>query len=88
MINNIDAKEAKQLVEAITRNSLHAFSRKAFEEVDASQDFIDNWHIELICSELEKCLTGEVKRLIITMPPRCLKTHLVSIRVTKWGCLC
>jgi hypothetical protein len=41
-------------------------------------DFEANWHHELIAESLEKIYTGEITRLIITVPPRHGKTELTS----------
>jgi hypothetical protein len=46
----------------------------------------ENWHIELICKELEDVYYGKTKRLIINVPPRSLKTEIVS-RIFPARCL-
>jgi predicted phage terminase large subunit-like protein len=40
-----------------------------------------NWHHELLCSYLDRFANGEIKRLIVAMPPRHGKSELVSIRL-------
>lgn len=69
----------KDVLYAACRNDLYAFMQKAFYEVDGSQEFKGNWHLELICDRLQQCLDGKIKRLIINIPPRNLKSHIVSI---------
>lgn len=69
----------KEVLYAACRNDLYAFMQKAFHEIDASQEFKGNWHLELICDKLQQCLNGKIKRLIINIPPRNLKSHIVSI---------
>lgn len=69
----------KDILYAACRNDLYAFMQKAFYEVDGSQEFKANWHLELICDKLQQCLDGKIKRLIINLPPRNLKSHIVSI---------
>lgn len=69
----------KEVLYAACRNDLYAFMQKAFHEIDASQEFKGNWHLELICDKLQQCLDGKIKRLIINIPPRNLKSHIVSI---------
>lgn len=41
-------------------------------------DYEWNWHHHLICQHLDKVLSGDITRLIITMPPRHGKSELVS----------
>ncbi len=44
----------------------------------------ENWHIKAICDALEKVYTWETKRLIINIPPRSLKTEIVSKAFPVW----
>lgn len=37
-----------------------------------------NWHHELLCKYLEKLISGEIKRLMVFMPPQHGKSELVS----------
>jgi predicted phage terminase large subunit-like protein len=64
---------------ALLRNDFYAFVERSFYELNAGTDFLPNWHIELIASELQACLLGETKRLIINVPPRSLKSHCASV---------
>lgn len=41
-------------------------------------------YIDRICSCLEKCVTGEIKNLLINIPPRCFKTTIVSRVFPAW----
>jgi hypothetical protein len=43
-----------------------------------------NWHHEVIAEKLELIAAGELKRLIITMPPRHGKSELASIHFPAW----
>ena len=61
------------------RNDLYTFMQRAFYELNPRCPFLHNWHVELIASELEKCLRGETTRLIINVPPRSLKSHAASV---------
>jgi hypothetical protein len=56
-----------------------AFSHRGFQELNPQTMYQHNWHIEVIAAALEECRTGRLKRLIINVPPRSLKSHLCSI---------
>lgn len=60
------------------RESLYSFL-KYYRETEKKQTLDHNRHLELICDKLEKVFSGEIKRLIINVPPRSLKTEVVSI---------
>lgn len=66
------------------QRSLHEFMRQAWPVVEPSVDFVDNWHIEHICNKLEAVSRGEVRRLLINIPPRHCKSLLVSVIYPVW----
>ena len=41
-------------------------------------------YIELMASRLEDCRAGRIRRLIVNLPPRSLKSHCCSIAFTSW----
>ncbi len=67
---------------------LHAdfmgFIERAFYELNPEARFAPSPHIELIASKLEACRQGKIKRLIINLPPRSLKSHCASIAFPAW----
>lgn len=44
-----------------------------------------NWHIEVLAAELEVALQGKIRRLIINIPPRHLKSLCASIALPAWA---
>lgn len=63
----------------ILRNDFAAFVQRAFPEVKASEPFQYNWHIEVLAEKLEAVRRGEIRRLIINLPPRHLKSVIGSV---------
>jgi hypothetical protein len=47
--------------------------------------FWPNWHIEHIAGKLEACRQGKIKRLVINVPPRSLKSLAGSIALPACG---
>lgn len=74
----------KQLLNALLRNDLSAFTRKVFDTVSTGDTFSDNWHLQAIAYHLEGCAVGNIKRLIITLPPRSLKSISASVAFPAW----
>ena len=68
----------------ILRNDFSTFIERSFYQLNPDVQFLPNWHIEVIASELERCLRGETKRLIINVPPRSLKSHCASVAFPAW----
>ena len=69
----------RALLDVILRSNLPAFTQRCFQTVVPGQEFRSNWHIEAIAHELERCRHGETRRLIITLPPRNLKSVCASV---------
>jgi predicted phage terminase large subunit-like protein len=61
-----------------------AFAKRAWKEVEPSKELQWNWHHELVAEHLMLCHQGEITRLIITQPPRSLKSKLVSVLFPAW----
>jgi predicted phage terminase large subunit-like protein len=74
----------KLVLQALMRNSLDAFCQKTFHTVSPSDRYLSNWHLSAIANALEQCYRGNIKRLIITMPPRSLKSIFTSIAFPCW----
>lgn len=64
--------------------SLYDFTRAAWPIVEKGRAMQDNWHIALICDALEAVTRREIKRLVINIPFRCMKSTLVSVMWPVW----
>ncbi len=73
-----------KVLDAALRQDFAAFTEKSFGAVSPSDQFSPNWHIELIADRLMQCHRGELKRLIITVPPRSLKSICASVAYPAW----
>lgn len=71
--------EEKRIFDALCRQNFYTFVKKAFNETHGSEHFHDSFAIELICDRLEKCMRGEIRKLIINIPPRNLKSFITSV---------
>jgi predicted phage terminase large subunit-like protein len=65
--------------------SLSAFTRKAFSIVDPGATYEHNWHVDLVCEFLEKCLSREIKRGIINIPPGYLKSITANVALPAFA---
>jgi len=70
--------------DAITRLHLAVFLRRVFAELNPGAEYLDNWHIHVLIDELEALRFGRQRRLAIAMPPRSLKSQLVSVAFVAW----
>jgi predicted phage terminase large subunit-like protein len=65
------------------RGSLLAFMREAWPLVER-RPFSDNWHIGAICEHLEAVTAGEIRRLIVNVPPRSTKSLTTAVFWPAW----
>lgn len=65
------------------RTDLLSFVKCMFKARNGT-DFIENWHHREICNVLERVLIGDIKRLIINLPPRYSKTELAVVNFISW----
>jgi predicted phage terminase large subunit-like protein len=74
----------KSEYQALLRSDPYAFFQRAFYEINPQTKFKGNWHIEQIAAKLEACRLGKIKRLIINIPPRSLKSICASVAFPAW----
>jgi len=53
-------------------------------ELNPRTDLMMNWHVEVMAATLEQCRQGKVRRLIINIPPRHLKSLCASVAFPAW----
>ena len=69
----------KRLTQAILRNNLAMFIARSQMLLQPHKPYIHGHHIEAIAHQLERCRRGEIRFLIINLPPRYLKSVCCSI---------
>lgn len=95
--NNQDAKNLDPHIKEVFCDAVRKFESRASEfcnleyiieesflELNPGIDFLPNWHIEAIAKTLELVAKGELKRVVICMPPRYLKSHCVNVAFSLW----
>jgi len=63
----------------VLREHFLSFLRKCFGQLNPGEIFLANWHLQAIAWQLERVRRGELRRLIIEVPPRSLKSVSVSV---------
>src|SRR5579862_6535508 len=63
---------------------LREFVRQAWSIVEPSTPFVPGWHIEAIIDHLEAVSRGEIRNLLINVPPQHMKGLLVSVFFPAW----
>lgn len=67
----------------LAERSLRHFVGQAWPTVEASE-FISGWHIDAISDHLQAVAQGQIKRLLINIPPRHMKSLQTGVFLTPW----
>ena len=65
-------------------HSLRHFNQSAFRVLETEDKYVHGWHIDYICEHLELVLEGKIKRLIINIGPRHMKSLGVTVGFPVW----
>lgn len=74
----------KEDISALLSIDQAAFTQQCFHTVDPAHKYEHNWHIDCIIEYLQAMERGDIRRLIINMPPRSLKSIAVSVAWPAW----
>ncbi len=70
--------------QAALRLDFMSFMVGSFYELNPQTELKVASYLEVMATKLEACRLGEIKRLIVNLPPRHLKSHCVTIAFTSW----
>jgi predicted phage terminase large subunit-like protein len=69
----------RQTLDAILRSDFCAFLHRCVQTLNPGSKFLLNWHINTIAYELQRIINGGNTRLIVNLPPRYLKSTIISV---------
>jgi predicted phage terminase large subunit-like protein len=64
---------------ALVRTSFPSFLQRCFLTLNPGAKFLANWHIDALAYHFELVRIGKIRRLIINIPPRSLKSTVCSV---------
>lgn len=82
-MTDLNPATAALMSHALAREDFAYFVIRAFREL-YGRSLLPNWHIQAIAHHLVRSTSGDVRRLIITMPPRSLKSFMASVCLPAW----
>src|SRR5258708_10430407 len=69
----------------ILQRDFMSFIERSFYELNPQTRFIAGPHIEIMAAKLEACRHGQIRPLIINLPPRNPKSHCRPIAFVAWS---
>jgi len=76
--------DRQAFADAILHKDFLAFVHRVFRTVVPGDAFQHGWHLDAIIWRLQQIERGETRRLIINVPPRSLKSIIVSVAWPAW----
>lgn len=75
---------SNNLYKTLLRTDFYSFLLKAFSELNPGKNFSKNVYVNLMIDYLDRVKKNKIKRLIINIPPRSLKSILISVAWPAW----
>ena len=69
---------------ALLRDDLASYAVWCFRELNPRAPLAMNWHVEVMAGKLAAVREGPIRRLMVCVPPRHLKSHLASTSFPAW----
>lgn len=85
-LSNLDiAEQLREIERCEAEDSLYVFLRAAWlvAKIDPAK-WTDGWPMEAVCEHLAAVVDGDIRNLIINIPPRCAKSSLCSVAFPAW----
>lgn len=80
----IDVEHTLQEIERIDcEESLSTFLKKGWQQIDPAP-WKDGWAIDAVAEHLQAVIDGQIRRLLVNIPPRMAKSSLCSVALPAW----
>ena len=64
--------------------SFHQFVRQSWHTYEGDTPFVNGWHIGAVAEHMEAVALGQIRNLIINVPPRSSKSSIVAVAFPAW----
>ena len=76
-----------EIKKELARRSFREFVRQAWPIIEPGTPLVWGWVVDAICEHLEAVTNGDIKRLVINVPPGTMKSKLTSVLWPTWSWL-
>lgn len=80
--NPLSPSELKD--KAAAEASLYEFLRQAWHVIEPGVDFVEGWHLRVICAHVQAMAAGKIVNLLITCPPETGKSIILDVCLPAW----
>lgn len=86
-LNKLELPTPTEIRAEKARRHLADFMRLGWHVVEPATPLLWSWHLDAIAEHLEAQLAGEIRRLVINVPPGCMKSLSVNVFGSAWAWL-
>ncbi|KIN79157.1 phage terminase large subunit [Sulfitobacter mediterraneus] len=83
-MTKLSPEDLANYAQAARRTNLHVFLSDAFGVLFPDEELSGDWYIEALCYALQTAAQQDGGRLMVTMPPRYLKSVAASVVLPAW----
>jgi predicted phage terminase large subunit-like protein len=83
-MTRIDPARGRALSDALVRQNFLFFLIRVFMTLNGGQPFNPAYYVEVMADWMTAAADGDIRRLIVSLPPRHLKSICVSVAWTAW----
>ena len=76
--------DAIELDRGLASDGLRYYVKRAWPRVEPGVDYVANWHTDAVCEHLEAVARGDIKRLVINVPPGSGKSLHCCVLFPTW----
>ena len=76
--------DAENALPPILRSDFRSFVSKCFQELHDGQEMRGSKHVDLLCAVLTQAYEGAITRQIFNLPPRSLKSFIITVCFSAW----
>lgn len=71
-------------LDELARRDFPSFLIRAYPWISGGANLDPNWHLDAIAFQLDRVSSGECRRMLFTLPPRNLKSIMISVAWVAW----
>lgn len=79
----VDQEEHDAIEAALCRRSFRHYAARAWREIDPAP-FRSSWHVDAVADHLQAVFQGQIKKLIINIPPGMAKSMMCGVLWPSW----
>src|SRR5258708_2691558 len=67
------------------RRSFATFAKAAWHIIEPGKAYVCGWHLDAIAEHIQAVIEGDIKRLLVNMPPRHGKSSYIDVLAFNWS---